>query len=133
MKRFEAIRYRKTIEKAASLQNDEAALDNIFLFPKWEENIDVVAGDRYRHNGVLYRCVQSHHTQQDWQPNITSALWVIVSLDDYPQWVQPTGVQNAYMKGDKVSHNYKHWISLVDNNVWEPGSVGTDSLWQQEE
>ena len=39
MKRFEAIRYRKTIEKAASLQNDEAALDNIFIFPKWEENL----------------------------------------------------------------------------------------------
>ena len=29
------------------------------------------------------------------------------------------------MIGDKVTHNDKTWVSIVDNNVWEPGaSVG---------
>ena len=28
------------------------------------------------------------------------------------------------MKGAKVSRNSKHWISDVDNNVWEPGVYG---------
>ena len=37
---------------------------------------------------------------------------------------QPTGAQDAYAKGAKVSHNGKHWISDVDNNVWEPGVYG---------
>ena len=24
----------------------------------------------------------------------------------------------------------KTWESLVDNNVWEPGALGTESLWK---
>ena len=28
-------------------------------------------------------------------------------------------------------HNGKTWESLVDNNVWEPGAVGTESLWKE--
>ena len=39
----------------------------------------------------------------------------------------------VYAKDDKVSHNDKHWISLVDANVWEPGAVGTEALWSEVE
>ena len=39
---------------------------------------------------------------------------------------QPTGAQDAYAKGAKVSHNGKHWVSTADNNVWEPGVYGWD-------
>lgn len=39
-------------------------------------------------------------------------------------WIQPTGATDAYPAGAKVSHNSKHWISDVDNNVWEPGVFG---------
>ena len=42
----------------------------------------------------------------------------------YPEWRQPTGAHDAYAKGDKVSHNEKHWISEVDGNVWTPGTYG---------
>lgn len=35
-----------------------------------------------------------------------------------------TGAQDAYNKGDKVSHDGKHWVSDVDNNVWAPGVYG---------
>ena len=34
---------------------------------------------------------------------------------------------------DKVMHNGKKWESLVDNNVWEPGATGTESLWKEVE
>ena len=33
--------------------------------------------------------------------------------------------------GDKVTHNSKTGKSSVDNNVWEPGAVGTESLWKE--
>lgn len=39
-------------------------------------------------------------------------------------WVQPTGAQDAYKKGDVVTHNGKTWESTADNNVWEPGVYG---------
>ena len=34
------------------------------------------------------------------------------------------------MAGDKVSHNGKHWVSAVDNNVWEP-SEAVPTLWME--
>ena len=45
-------------------------------------------------------------------------------------WVQPDST-NPYAKGDKVTHIGKTWESLVDNNVWEPGAVGTENLWKE--
>jgi hypothetical protein len=35
------------------------------------------------------------------------------------------------MIGDKVLYNNKTWESLIDNNVWEPGSIGTEGLWKE--
>ena len=128
MKRGEAIAYRKSIEQAASMQTDEQALENISLYPSWTEGIQVSVGDRYRYSDVLYKCVQAHTTQADWTPDKTPALWTEVSLDEWPEWKQPTGGHDAYAKGDKVSHNEKHWISNVNANVWEPGVYGWSEI-----
>ena len=57
-------------------------------------------------------------------PDITPALWVIVSAEEWPEWVQPTGVHDAYNNGDKVSRAEKHWISTMNANVYEPGIFG---------
>ena len=103
---------------------DEAALQGIALYPHWKEGITVAKDARYQYNGKLYRVVQAHTTQSDWQPDVTPALWVKVSLDEWPEWVQPTGAHDAYAKGDKVTHNSKKWTSDVDANVWEPGVYG---------
>lgn len=59
------------------------------------------------------------------------SLWARVLIPDphdIPEWVQPSST-NPYMKGDKVWHVGKVWESLIDGNVWEPGAVGTESLW----
>ena len=124
MTRKEAESYRAKIEMAAALMSDEAALDSIELIAPWRIKEYVSAGERRRFNGVLYRCIQAHTTQADWTPDITPALWVAVSIEEYPEWVQPTGAHDAYNIGDKVTHNGKTWVSDVDNNVWEPGVYG---------
>lgn len=124
MKRKEAWSYRRSIEAAATLQSDEKALENIYLYPLWESDKAVQVDERYRYGENLYKCVQAHTTQSDWTPDKTPALWIVVSLDEWPEWVQPTGAQDAYAKDAKVSHNGKHWISDVAGNVWEPGVYG---------
>lgn len=103
---------------------DEAALQGIALYPHWKEGITVAKDARYQYNGKLYRVVQAHTTQADWTPDVTPALWVKVSLEEWPEWVQPTGAHDAYAKGDKVTHNSKKWTSDVDANTWEPGVYG---------
>lgn len=122
----EALRYRAEIEKAAVSLTDEDALTAPEMFPRWKPDTDVIAGERlyYNENSKLYRVVQSHTTQAQWTPDITAALFAEVSVDEWPEWIQPTGASDIYMTGDKVSHNNKHWISTADNNVWEPGVYG---------
>lgn len=114
--------YRAKIEKAAALQGDEDALESIELFPKWEAGIAVATGERYQYNGKLYKVIQAHTTQADWTPDITPALWTRVSLDEWPEWVQPTGAQDAYNTGDKVTYEGRHYISLIDANIWSPAA-----------
>lgn len=116
----EALEYRKKIESAAELQDDEHALDSIYLFPQWKEGISVEVNTRYRYNDELYRVVQSHTTSTEWTPDITPALWTKVSIEEWPDWVQPSGVQDAYNIGDKVTYNGLHYISLIDGNTWSP-------------
>lgn len=124
MKRKDAWAYRRSIEEAAALQSDEKALENIYLYPLWKEGIDAEKDERYRYGDKLYKCNQPHKTQADWTPDITPALWVVVSLDEFPAWVQPTGAHDAYNQGDKVSHLEKHWVSNIDANVYEPSVYG---------
>ena len=76
------------------------------------------------HGGILYRCIQAHTALDNWTPDQTPAMWVRVSLEEWPEWVQPLGAQDAYAKGAKVTHNGKRWTSDVDNNTWEPGVYG---------
>ena len=115
---------RRLIEQAVISLDDESALSGVALFPFWKSNIVYNIGDRVQYDSILYKSVQAHTSQADWTPDITQALWTRVSIDEWPEWVQPTGAQDAYMIGDKVSHNDKHWISTADNNVWEPGVYG---------
>jgi hypothetical protein len=81
MKRKEAWAYRRSIEAAAALQSDEAALENIYLYPQWEADKAVQVGERNRYGEKLYKCAQAHTTQADWTPDVTSALWVVVSVE----------------------------------------------------
>ena len=124
MIRSKLLALRRMIEHLAETLSDETALDYTELYPQWLASHAYIIGDRVRDEGILYKCVQSHTSQSDWQPHMTPALWVVVSLEEWPEWVQPMGAADAYMLGDKVTHNAKHWVSDYDSNVWEPGVYG---------
>ena len=112
------------IQTAIGYLPDEEAETVTALFPDWETDKAYAVGDRVKYNGLLYRCVQAHTSQADWTPDVVPALWVRTSTEEWPEWIQPTGAHDAYNKGDKVSHNEKHWVSDIDANVYEPGVYG---------
>ena len=115
---------RQKLDLATSYLDDEQAELVTELFRLWESGIEYDVDDRRQYDGILYRCVQAHTSQAGWEPPNVPALWVRTSVDEWPEWIQPTGAQDAYNTGDKVSHNEKHWVSTVDANVWEPGVYG---------
>lgn len=128
MTRREALRYRRHINAVIEPLADETALDITDLFEPWQTGKDYATGDRVKHEDILYRCVQGHTSQDNWTPDATPALWTRVSVEEWPEWVQPTGAQDAYIAGDKVSHNGGRWISEVDYNTWEPGVYGWEEM-----
>lgn len=124
--RAKAYALRAMIEKASISLDDSDALTAVELFPAWSDSATYSQGDRVRHNGTLYKCLQDHTAQPDWNPTDAVSLWARVDDpgEEWPEWVQPTGSTDAYAKGAKVSYDGKHWISDVDNNVWKPGEYG---------
>lgn len=130
-KENEAITNIAFVTMAESGTIDEVtATEHLSAFAEWEPNVDYKVGNlrKYGPEGEekLYKCVQAHKSQTDWTPDKTPALWAIAGdpTEEWPEWSQPIGAQDAYTQGDKVSHNGKHWASSMDNNVWEPGVYG---------
>lgn len=128
-----ALVLRGIMDKAGAMLTDEQALKVTALYPLWDAAKTYAVGDRVRYGGELYRCLTAHTAQAAWTPTDANSLWAKVLTDPSGEilpWVQPDST-NPYAKGDKVTHNGKTWESLVDNNVWEPGAVGTESLWKE--
>lgn len=125
---------KRMLASSVEEMTDEEALEVAALFPTWESaveaGVEVPIGKRLWYDGKLYKVLQAHTPQLNWTPDTAVSLYVEVSIEEIPEWVQPTGA-NPYMKDDKVKHNGHTWQSLIDNNVWEPGAVGTESLWTQ--
>lgn len=115
---------RPLIEKAAVSLDDADALEAVELFKSWFSGIAYQTDERVRYGDKLYRCVQAHTSQADWEPDRTPALWTEVAKPgEIPVWKQPTGAQDAYMAGDKVWYPEKDttvYVSLIDNNTWSP-------------
>ena len=109
--------------------DEVTATEHTEIFAAWEPDVKYESGNLRRYpesDGKLYKCIQAHKSQADWTPDVAVSLWVVAGdpAEEWPEWSQPIGAQDAYMNGDKVSHNEKHWVSDYDNNVWVPGVFG---------
>ena len=112
--------------------DDVTASEQSMLFAEWVPGVAYAVGQLRQHNEKLYRCVQAHTSQAGWEPDAATSLWALTSdpAVEWPEWSQPIGAHDAYAKDAKVSHNGKHYISVVDGNVWEPG-VADAGIWAE--
>lgn len=112
---------------------DEQALRVPTLYEEWNgEGVVYKTGKRVRFNGVLYKVLSDHTSQADWTPETAPSLYAKVLVEDpnaIVEWEQPDST-NGYSIGNKVTHNGVIYESIVDNNVWEPGTTGTETLWK---
>ena len=115
---------------------DEWAYELRALADEWVAGVAYAVGQRVRHAGGLYRCLQAHTSQADWSPDAAPSLWARIlpgqegSGTEVGEWEQP-GSTNGYSKGDRVTHAGHLWESTFDGaNVWEPGVTGTEALWK---
>lgn len=116
--------------KLRGLATDEQAYEVPVLYPSWKEGMAYEVGERILYNEILYKVLTAHTSQADWTPDVSASLFAKVLIPDenvIPAWEQPDST-NTYKTGDKVSHNGKTWVSIVDNNSWEPGVYGWEVI-----
>lgn len=130
MTREEAKAFINSLVKLRGLATDEMSLQVPNLYPEWRSEEEYEVGDRVLYNDVLYKVLQAHISQETWTPDASASLFAKVLIPDsetiYP-WEQPDST-NTYSKDDKVTHNGRTWISIVDNNSWEPGVFGWEEI-----
>lgn len=99
----------------------------------WKPGLDVVPGDVYCDEGLLYRCVQAHTTQADWKPGLLTALWRRVRPDAAIEIWQ---VNTDYAAGDVVGYPdeailYTCKQGHTSQAGWEPPNI--PALWERKE
>lgn len=80
-------------------------------------------GDKVTYQGKTWECTIANCV---WAPGVYGWREVGESggedkpVEEFPEWVQPTGQHDAYMTGDKVTFKSKHYESVIDYNTWSP-------------
>ena len=111
-----------------SIPDDTLSTMGYYMQP-WETDVDYTIGDLREYQYIPYRCLQNHHSIQEWNPAEAVSLWARVLAgqgDDIPVWEQPEST-NPYMKGDKVRFPTKEdpvYVSTIDYNVYAPNIYG---------
>lgn len=126
MTRGEAKHFIDSLLKLRTAATDKQAMDATGVYPEWKTEVEYVVNDRVLFNNILYKVLIAHTSQKDWIPSMSPSLFAKVLIPDenvIPDWEQPDST-NGYKAGDKVIHNDKTWVSIIDNNVWEPGVYG---------
>lgn len=119
---------RKALELFAQTVTNESALEFPTLYPEYQIGVtytekQIISYDvDSEGNPQLYRVVQAHTSQSDWQPSTTPSLYTPISFDSsgYEEWKQPTGAHDAYNKGTIVKYKDKLYKSLIDGNTYSP-------------
>lgn len=102
--------------------SDEDALDVAALYPTWHSQIgkQVSAGTRLWDDGKLWKVIQPHTIQEDWRPADTPALFVEVSIEEWPEIPEVIPSTAPWMAGQKGTWKGQHYICNMDNCVWNP-------------
>ena len=98
------------------------ASEHTDLFLPWTTSTSYAIGDLRSYEGILYKCLQAHTSQESWTPDVSSSLWKSLSMNESGilEWSQPISALDGYNIGDEVMYNGVHYKSLIDNNVWSP-------------
>lgn len=123
---------RKALQLYITALDEQDALMVASVYPEWAVNVKyktkewVKYGENSLGDPILYQVLQDHTSQAQWTPDTATSLYKKVgeAADGTPKWVQPCGATDAYAKGDIVDYNDVKYISIIDNNVWEPTVYG---------
>ena len=120
---------------ALSAADETQVAEILPLIETWEPDKSYQAGKHVFWIDTVYRIVQSHKSQADWEPELTPALYTVANktttdpVETVPEWVQPTGTHDAYGIGDQVKFEGKTYESVINANTHSP--VAYPAGWKE--
>lgn len=79
------LKHRELVEFLRGTQpiaDDQTAAKAVFLYPEWKAGLEVKKGDRLQCEGLLYKALQDHTTQDNWKPSqATASIWQVVDIE----------------------------------------------------
>ena len=104
---------RTSIDSVTGAMADAAAAKNPMLFLPWEADTKYAGGDRRRHGGKVYKCLQAHTSQADWEPTAVPALWVVINTSS------PGTIDDPIQASRGMEYEYgKHYLDPEDSKTY---------------
>lgn len=95
------------------------------LFEAWAAGTAYKVDDRCEHADKLWKCLQAHTSQDGWEPEKVSALWVEVAAPGEYREIKANMLSTeAFAKGEIGWYGSRDRLykSLIDANVYTPDS-----------
>lgn len=109
------------------------ALEHKTLFGAWADRVGkkVLMGEYLTYQDDLVRVKQEHTPQAHQPPSVhTAALYEVVPKPGAGPEAWVPG--KSYAKDIEVTHKGGVWLSMVDNNTWEPGGPAVwETIWKR--
>lgn len=123
-----AEQFRRALQMYAQTVTDDEAMEIACIYPTYVVGKAYKVGEKFTYgtNEVgdpqLYKVVQAHTSQADWEPDKVESLYEPIGLnkEGYPVWSRPSGAHDAYNIGDIVDYNGVLYESLIDGNIYAP-------------
>lgn len=78
------LKHRELVEFLKGTQpiaDNQTAAKAVFLYPEWQAGLEVKRGDRLQCEGLLYKALQDHTTQENWKPSqATASIWQVIDV-----------------------------------------------------
>lgn len=82
MKMRQVMKLRQIIEQLSASLPDSTSVDVPELFPPWQADHAYAVGDRVQYVHILHKVRQAHTSLSNWTPDITPALYEVVTVED---------------------------------------------------
>ena len=118
---------RTSIDNVTGTMDDTDVAKNPMLFLPWEADTKYEVGDRRRHDGKVYKCLQAHTSQVGWEPPAVPALWVVINTSS------PGTIDDPIPAARGMEYEYgKYYLDPEDGKTYlckrgeETGSIVLD-------
>ena len=113
MKRDIANKIVDYLKNTRNLITEEAALNYIDLYPTWKVGKELIADERVKFEGKLYKVITTHTAQETWTPKIALTLFEPIDVVNEGTLAHPivAAIGMTYFKD-------KYYLDETNNKIY---------------